>query len=1255
MDSNGVSQIIAALGVIHNPRSTNDERRQAQEFLNIVEQEPESPFWGYQLSLPDGENTDASSNAIVRHFGLILLERSIKHDYDSFDIEKAMAIREWIIELCSKISPIDPVFIKEKLASLWVDIAKRIWGSYLEVTEDVNEKKFHQDSENNNGSSLETQPNQQQDQPSDQQRKLEGWISMDKDLLQLWEKNLATRELSLIIFRTLFEDVYILDDPLATKRSSVLTMLCTEVLTPHDILSQYYTRNDDLFESRSSNEGWVLKWSTFLGQCLENGCLDKESANFAIRLLATLKTCFHWILPEVLISADILTKLSQTLLVDNVRVKILTIDCLHALFTRQYGREEDFIAIVGSVFRTEGINMLLNVYRIIKIDPDDIDAEEYSLLKKLVEMGVGLSAYLNPINPALKNTINPYPLPENSDIVGYLKFILETTCNESLIVSGLSLSFWVTVLRIDELSHEQSDFFKVLPDLLEVVANRLINYESLDSENVSQKYLEVDFDSQPESMAFLSSYKKYLEDIIRISICKIPKDGLLWLENRLSMFFGSELGQTVLNQKKFKYDKGADEAFLYGISQFVIIEACIKGITRWHLWYTDESDKEAKQEELNHLVETLFQQLVQLQLQDPMLCKKQVQTLVQFGPLLKDNTALIFNMLEKILTHCTFEFPSDASDEDMESIRDLRSSSGTELNRLAYMTPEALGERFDQLEPAIESILLSNKVSIHESVAFKSFLLIVSQRSSLGNRTERFMQIVDPDLSAWSDPATMKGLSDLHWFMERLGIVRIANYFKSRGITAQTNLLETQMDEEGRQLKIDLKNHWSTVFPIRATRIYIQYSIEKLPHDSPEFKLLLELWKPRVVPILPYILRLIAQIQSYHNPNQWADLPIEVQAFVKYSCAERFWHIGVSSQTRDMFVEESVKATHTLRDFADSVGHIVRYTREYAFLTIASISCLGDSVYEIPQMPALLWSSVAGDITGVSTHSWKHMIHIMLRSVVKNCPVKYIDPFLKELLTLCLPTIDSLLMDKWGKIISKGIQMNGETDDDLSEEMMEEHLLRQLTAVVDRFLIDFVGQFSSRGVSAYSELQLAARELILNDTQLLEYFLRLVIHIISFKDTKCSYNAILILRGILKDILLKNEEIDKWLCQETFTILVNMLLDNYFLDAHSEAGYLLCEIYITLRTKYSAPRLFLQNMLNLTDKAMANMEKMLMSSKSLRQQRNCLVQAITSKQNEQFQEDRRTRAINRKKKAETDLISQSLSEEGDGVLGNLFS
>lgn len=167
--------------------------------------------------------------------------------------------------------------------------------------------------------------------------------------------------------------------------------------------------------------------------------------------------------------------------------------------------------------------------------------------------------------------------------------------------------------------------------------------------------------------------------------------------------------------------------------------------------------------------------------------------------------------------------------------------------------------------------------------------------------------------------------------MERVGIVKIAEYFRSRGVTSTTDLLATNMDDQGKALKAELKAKWSALFPIRATRIFIQYTIEKLNHTSEPYLDLLELWKPRIQPILPHILQLIAQIQAYHNPENWHTLPIEVQSFVKYSCMERFWQVGVSTQTKDEFVDENVKAMHTLRDFADSVGHIIRYTREYAF------------------------------------------------------------------------------------------------------------------------------------------------------------------------------------------------------------------------------------------------------------------------------------------------------------------------------------
>lgn len=65
---------------------------------------------------------------------------------------------------------------------------------------------------------------------------------------------------------------------------------------------------------------------------------------------------------------------------------------------------------------------------------------------------------------------------------------------------------------------------------------------------------------------------------------------------------------------------------------------------------------------------------------------------------------------------------------------------------------------------------------------------MIAFRSSIGNKDEIFAKIVDPDLAAWSAPETEKGLMDLHWFMERIGIVEIASYFQSRGITATTNL-----------------------------------------------------------------------------------------------------------------------------------------------------------------------------------------------------------------------------------------------------------------------------------------------------------------------------------------------------------------------------------------------------------------------------------------------------------------------------------
>lgn len=1256
MDTNGVNQILQALDVVHAPRLSNAQRREAQMFLESVKQLPQSPYWGFQLASP----AHYGRNPIVRHFGLLLLQHAVAKRFHTFDRAKAVAVREWIVQLAQTVAEDDPHYLKEKLAFLWALVAKRVWGCFL-----VKEAPA---AANNSEPSTGPAPNTTAtsttaattaataaataaDSPDDL---VDGWADMDSDLFRLWDHLSATRELSLIIVRTIFEDIYLLDDPVASRRTAILNQLCVLIVTPAVVLEQLYEPNPRIAVCKHADDGWFVRWSDFLVATLTaHDCSLAPVQMFVPKLLSTFKTCLHWVQPLVLRQQNIMNTLVNILALPDVKLKTLAVDCLHILFTRSYADYKDFEFFIGSIYSAEGIESLAQFYRSLEVDCDDIDEQVYALLKKTVEMIVSLSEYLNILLPA-KSRIDW----DKAAVDRYLNLVLATTNHPSLIISGLSLQMWVTTLRFDELS-AKPPVDRILISLLEVAANRMISYTAVGDDNVSKKFLDLDFDLTMDAASFLSNYRKFNEDIVRITTCKKPDEGLKWLEARLEAFFGSELGKLCIEDGRL--DEKSD-AFNYGTSQFNIIENCIRGVSRWRIWYQGE-DYDSKNNRLNGLVEALGERLLAMQLASPLLIRKQVQTMVQFAPLLKEVSPLMFKVLEKILTTATFPYPANISDEEREIIRDLRTSCGTELNRLAYIMPESLRKIFGELETVISNILSSNTVSNHENVAFKSFLLVIASRSSIDNKEDLFAKIVDPELRAWSAPETEKGLMDLHWFMERMGIVEIAQYFQKRNIGAETNLLEAQMDDEGRELKTKLKDRWSSIFPIRETRIFVQYSIEKLAHDSPEYLNLLKLWKPRVRPIIPHVLQLLTQIQAYHNPDNWRDLPEAVQSFLRYSRMERFWQQGVSIQSKETFIEESVKAALTLRDFADSVGHLIRYTREYAFLTIGSLSQLEDTLYEIPNIATSLWNALAGDTVGVTLHSWKHMINSCLRSVVKNCPIKYVDIFMTELLPKALYDLDKLIVERWDKVYMTGLQLQGNEDDaTLSEEMMEEHMLRQLTATVVRLLIDIVPQVNAKNTT---DTQFACKRIVCTNKEVMGAYLQICCHIIALKDTKCSFNTILAVRNLIPGICLKDDDVDKYLCDTLMKVLLKVSMDDYFVETHSETATALTTLYCSLRSKNDYPaRILMETLPNITSQHVSNFETLLVGSRSLRHQRSALLELIRiakSSEGEPSEEDDlkqrkkqlEAAAASRKKKAlGSDLMNDPFTE--NGALTNLF-
>lgn len=1208
----------------------------------------------------------------MRHFGLLLLQHSIQYNFISYDHRQRLAIRNWIVDLGTSVQASDPHYLKEKISILWVAVAKRVWG--LELDRAALKEQSTGDSSkpaglfSSNSSSATSFNKHGQDDMEGADGKsadteIDGWVNMDEMLVSMWENNPTTRELSLGIFRTLFEDLYILDDPVADKRASSLSAQCIEVVTSEPILSMIYEQPlKSLRLLRCGTEGWLNRWSTMLQECLDQGINDPEIAKFAVKVLQTVRTCLFWIFPLAIREANLLQKLSQALSIGNIDVRTVAADCLHVLFTRTFSNDSDFQAVIGAVFLSEGMHTLTQVYNSISVDVNDFDDKAYILSKKMVEMIVGLGEYLN---------LSKNRLPQEADLGSYLSLVLSTTRHSSLVISGMSLQFWCSVLRVEKLNGKE-EIEKLLPQLLELAAERCIKFEDVSEEHVSRQFLNIDFDTTPDTHVFLGNYRRFMEDIVRLIVCRLPVDSMAYLENRMDMFFSSELGWQSINSSKLEY--AGNPAYFLAYSQFILVEAALRGVARWKIWY-NEPDKPEILAQLSVIIERWCERLIAMTLNDPLLLRKHVQTLVQFAPLLREVTQLMFRVLEKVLTACTFEYPDNATDDEREVIRDLRTSCGTELNRLAYMMPESLMQIYDDLERVIGETLASNKLSDHEAVAFKSFLLVVSQRSNINNKPEKFSKVVDPVLQSWTDEGTMKGLMDLPWFMERVGIVKIAEYFRSRGVTADTDLLKAELDDVGRELKSELKAKWSALFPIRATRIFIQYTIEKLDHNSPEYKDLLALWKPRIQPILPHILQLVAQIEAYHNPANWASLPAEVQTFVKYSCMERFWQVGVSTQTRDQFVDENVRAMHTLRDFADSVGHIIRYTREYAFLTLGSISQLEDTMYEIPGMATNLWMALAGDSAGITSHSWRHMISLVLRNVIKNCPAHLAPTFLREFLPPLLTKLDQVLMEKWERVHQNGAMLMGDEDDSsLSEEMMEEHLLRQLTAIVDRLLIDLVGQLGGKNAPETngegSSPQAIIRKVVLNNKEVLAPFLTICTHIMSYKDNRCSFNSCLIMRNILPDILLHDPEVDNFICENLIKTCLDILNDKYFAEVHNEVGYVLTTVYTILRSRYQRPlQILIEVLPNVSEQTVSEFEVRLATPKSLRQQRGEFLEFLSmarkneshdsnydmakreSQQRKAEKRSEKKKLLSRKKTGGDDFIE---NDEMEATMVNLF-
>ncbi|KAM0195594.1 hypothetical protein ACHAPQ_001861 [Fusarium lateritium] len=1079
-DSQVLTKIHQALEVVHSPFSTNDARRQAQTFLEEVKDFNEAPMQGYNLA------SDKSQSPVVRHYALSLLEHAIRYRWSSYTLEQTDAVRQWVLSLGQAVAKEDPGYIRNKTAQLWVEVAKRCWGAE--------------------------------------------WMDMDSMLYQLWEipDSAVHKELVMFVLENLSDEVFTGDDSVVAMREGVLSKACVEIFTPTAVLVEAFPNRQPGPPVRYGDDGWLSRLSQFLDYCLNQAPKDNEEVKLCIHKgLSVFLSLMPWAIPKAVSSAHCVEVMCAGLASSQVTIQKASLEALHALYSRSNFSDEEFRDLVAPMYTSSSINLCKQLIEWCAVDPEDPDEDRYQNLKKLSEMLSCLGDYFD--RKFAK-------LPAGTAKDEFLALLVQIVQHQSLMVSIPVLVTWTRLLsnRLIGPGEHVSPF---IPLLLETCSSRLVRFENLpeDTQDPTLLFLLEDTDTIPERHAFLGNYRRYssqiIEAVVQLKLVDAISHILGRTEELLQHLYD---GQPPLDkQSYFKHSMPV----LRVDAQFTVIEATLKGYSKWRKHRSAEHQQQGPEIEAN--LESWCNKLLEMSFEDPMIRKRTLQLLVYFSTTaLNKNATFMLKVLEHILLTWPALQPEYRAFND--AIKDLQGESMVELQRLASEMPDHLLGVYDQIENKVNEMMSSGSLDEKRSIAYRSFLFIIIHRATgvdAQTKIQKLREFIDPVKAQWQNENVRNSLKSYGSFCELLGLDKAQNYMASRRAHEIQDWGSRELDAEGLALQNELEERLK-LLPLRSTKSFLAFSVERLEKSSDAFKASYALWEDGFSNILADLLEFLSFAHASHNPDNWAGLPAEMRSTVNRILSDRFWQAGISEGSKDDFYARVMDKKNTIEGLASTIRGSVRFVRETAYAIIYCMSRLERQFYGFEGLSAPLSKALFADSVWLSTHQQSNLLNLV-RYLVDDCPVDCREHFLPQLLSSCFQQMDVKINGEWDKM-ERQLQVAADGEAGLKEEMKAESILRQVTYTAVLMVADFLDPTKPNGpvedkdgnpdpdqAKNYPSL----RRFCLIHQEVVEPLLVFCTHGIRMRDTRCCSMILRLFVSLVPEFHLVDGQLPKSVLQ----------------------------------------------------------------------------------------------------------------------------
>ncbi|PHH83992.1 hypothetical protein CDD83_2665 [Cordyceps sp. RAO-2017] len=589
--------------------------------------------------------------------------------------------------------------------------------------------------------------------------------------------------------------------------------------------------------------------------------------------------------------------------------------------------------------------------------------------------------------------------------------------------------------------------------LLDVCSSRLVRYENLprDTADATYQFLLEDTDTIPERHVFLGNYRRYscqvVELIVQLNLLDAIKHILGGTENALQHLYD---GQPPFSKQNYsKYSMPA----LRVDAQFTLIEAALKGYIKWKRHYLKDQEQHAA--EVERILESWCDNLLQINFEDPLIRKRTLQLLVYLSTsALNNNVGFMMKVLEHILLTWPALEPEHRAFND--AVKDLQGESMIELQRLAAEMSDHLLAVYDQIEERVNEMIASGALDEKRCLAYRSFLFLIIHRSSTLDtqaKVQKLSEFVEPVKALWQGEEVRATVSSYHSFCQVLALDKAQRYIASRKVHELADWGASELDAEGLALQSELENRLKAL-PLRATKSFLAFSVERLDKSSPAFHASYALWRDGFSNILADLLEYLRFSHATHNPENWVGLPVEMRVVVSRILSDRFWQAGISEGSKDEFYARVTDKKSTVEGLASTIRGSVRFVRETAYAIVYCMSRLDVQFYGFQGLSRPLSTALFADCIWLSTHQQSNLLNLV-RYLVDDCPVDHREDFLPDLIASCFQQMDAKIHGEWEMMAHRQmIAADGEAE--LKEEMKAESILRQVSYTAVMMVADFL-------------------------------------------------------------------------------------------------------------------------------------------------------------------------------------------------------